>query len=49
MSNEPNKPMELTEKELAGIAGGTATTEEMKKGVTLTYLPAKGEHLMTVS
>ena len=22
MNNEPNKPMELTEKELAGIAGG---------------------------
>ena len=39
MSNEPNKPAELTEKELAGIAGGMAPTEEMlakmeKKGVT---------------
>ena len=38
MNNEPNKPAELTEKELAGIAGGAALTEifakmaEVKKG-----------------
>ena len=36
MNNEQNKPAELTEKELAGIAGGATATEvkivEAKKG-----------------
>ena len=53
MNNEQNKPAELTEKELAGIAGGTAAPEEIlakmgemkKRGM---YVTAGGE-LMTVS
>ena len=32
MNNEPNKPVELTEKELAGIAGGAGDLE-------VTWLP----------